>query len=417
MIIRTRDQVAGHIDAAVRLGPPCLVGAELEWLVVDPSAPSTRPALERVVATAAPSAEPPLLPGGSVLTYEPGGQLELSSTPRVGPCAAVEGLRGDVDTVRSRLAGAGLALTGLGADPLRPPTRLVRTPRYDVMEAHYRRLGGPAAAAGAVMMCSTAAAQVSLDAGTQGSGLQSTTDRWQRAHAVGPALVAAFACSPLLSGRATGWRSSRQRTWLELDPSRTRPPAPELGPVEAMAELALSAQVMTVRDATGRCCPAPAGVTFADWMAEGAPDDSDLAYHLTTLFPPVRLRGWLELRYLDMLPDPLWQVPVAVAAALLDDDLAADAARAACEPVEGRWHDAARTAMGDPALARAALQCLLAAAEALPRMGAAALAREVLAFAEHYTARSRCPADDLLEAHLSGIPVEQLLVRDCRIAA
>ncbi len=417
MIIRSRDQVAAHIAAAVRLGSPGLVGAELEWLVVEPAAPTSRPALDRVVAAATGVTGLPALPGGSALTTEPGGQLELSSVPRVGPRAAVEGLRVDVDTVRSRLACAGLALSGMGADPLRQPTRLLRTPRYDVMEAHYRRLGEPCASAGAVMMCSTAAVQVSLDAGTEGTGVQSATARWGRAHAVGPALVAAFACSPLLSGRPTGWRSSRQRTWIELDPSRTRPPAPELGPVEAMTELALTAQVMTVRDEGGRCRPAPAALTFADWIATGSPDEGDLAYHLTTLFPPVRLRGWLELRYLDMLPDPLWQVPVAVAAALLDDDLAADTALAACAPVEGRWHDAARVATGDPALAGAALQCLLAAAEALPRMGAPALAQEVLAYAERYTARKRCPADDLLDAHLAGTPAEQLLVRDARIAA
>ena len=401
----------------MRLGAPGIVGAELEWLVVDPMAPMERPALDRVAAALGSHADGPSLPGGSIVTTEPGGQLELSSAPQVGPAAAVQELRVDVDIVRARLFAAGLALSGIWADPARPPVRLMQSPRYSVMEAHYQRLGEPCATAGSVMMCSTAAVQVSLDAGTAGTGVQSTAGRWRRAHAVGPALVAAFACSPLLEGVPTGWRSTRQRTWIQLDPSRTRAPAPDLGPVEAMTELALTAQVMTVRDEGGCCRPAPSGLTFDRWMTSGHPAEDDLAYHLTTLFPPVRLRGWLELRYLDMLPDPLWQVPVAVATALLDDDAAAETALAACEPVVGRWHDAARLATGDPALAQAALECLLAAAEALPRLGATDLASEVLAYAERYTARGRCPADDLLDAHGAGMPVEQLLVRDARVAA
>lgn len=415
--IRSRDQVAAHIERQIRVGTPRIVGAELEWLVVDPAAPRVRPALDRVAAALGSTPDGTSLPGGSIVTTEPGGQLELSSLPRGGPAPAVDGLRVDVDTVRARLSRAGLALSGMGADPLRRPVRLIQSPRYSVMEAHYRRLGEPCATAGSVMMCSTAAVQVSLDAGTVGTGVQSTSARWGRAHALGPALVAAFACSPLLEGAPTGWRSTRQRTWIDLDPSRTRAPAPELGPVEAMTELALGAQVMTVRDESGYCRPAPSGLTFDDWIVSGTPDEDDLAYHLTTLFPPVRLRGWLELRYLDMLPDPLWQVPVAVATALLDDDAAAEVALAACEPVAGRWHDAARLATGDPALAGAARECLLAAADALPRLGAAGLALEVLAYAERYTARGRCPADDLLDAHRAGTPVEQLIVHDARAAA
>ena len=116
-----------------------------------------------------------------------------------------------------------------------------------------------AGAAGRAMMCSSAAVQVSLDAGTREGGVQSATARWQRAHAVGPALVAAFACSPLLLGEPTGWRSTRQRFWRDIDPSRTRPPEPRHDPVTALTDLALGAQLMTVRDAEGTCRPAPCG--------------------------------------------------------------------------------------------------------------------------------------------------------------
>lgn len=425
--LHTREDVAAHVEAAVRFGTPGTVGVELEWLAVDRSTPGVRPRLERVRDALA---DVGALPGASLLSIEPGGQVELSSAPLPGPGPAVRALTGDVHAVRDRLEASGVGLTGLGADPLRPPVRLVRSPRYDVMEAFWEARGS--GETGRQMMCSSAAVQVSLDAGTADAGtaepspggpspaggaVQSARQRWLRAHAIGPALVAAFACSPLLQGAPTGWSSTRQRFWRDLDPSRTHAPAPGLGPVESLTELALTARLMTVRDAAGTCLPAPRGVTFADWLAQGSPTTTDLDYHLTTLFPPVRLRGWLELRYLDALPDGLWQVAVAVCAALLDDDLAADAAREACAPVEGRWTDAARLATADTALATAATACLLVAADALPRLGAPELVPPVLAYAERFSSRGRCPADDLLEAHAAGVPAEVLLLDGLQVAA
>ena len=408
MTVRSRDDVAAHILAAVDFGTPGTVGAELEWLAVDRSNPLRRPELDRVGAALTSAGT---LPGGSLLTTEPGGQVELSSLPRSGPGAVVAALAADVRAVRHALQDAGISLTGLGADPVRPPERLVHSSRYDVMEEYWTAGGTASSQAGRAMMCSSAAVQVSLDVGSpEAGGPQSATQRWQRAHAVGPALVAAFACSPLLQGAPTGWRSTRQRFWRDLDPSRTRAPAPHLGPVEALTELAMTARLMTVRDADGVCRPAPPGTTFGDWVAGGAPSRADLDYHLTTLFPPVRLRGWFELRYLDALPDPWWQVAVAVATALLDDDLAADRAREACAQVEGRWVDAARLGPSDAALAAAATGCLLAAADALPRLGAAELVAPVLAYAERFAARGRCPADDLLDAHATGTSAQALLL-------
>ena len=392
-LVRTMDDVAKHVRADLVLGRPTRLGAELEWFAIDRSDPLTRPdpaAVSALLEGLGP------LPGGSLLSTEPGGQVELSSAPYAGPQAAVAALESDLRLVRAALDEAGIDLLGLGADPARPPCRVVNAPRYAVMEAFFDAEGG----SGRSMMCSTAAVQVSVDAGLAEEGLQSAAARWRRAHLIGPALVAAFASSPLLSGRVTGARSSRQRVWADVDPSRTSAPPATLGPVEALTQLAWSAQVLTVRDDDGTCRPAPPGLRFGQW-ATGAgprrPTSADLAYHLTTLFPPVRARGWYEVRYLDALPDPLWQVAVATVAALLDDDAAALAAEQACSPVADRWRDAALHATSDPALAAAGTSCLLAAAEALPRMGAPALADAVGAYAERYAARGRCPADDLLD--------------------
>jgi glutamate--cysteine ligase len=130
----------------------------------------------------------------------------------------------------------------------------------------------------------------------------------------------------------------------------------------------------------------------------------DLTYHLSTLFPPVRPRGWLELRMIDALPDRYWPVPVAVAAALLDDPVAADAARTAVAPCADRWVEACRDALTDPALARAAKSCFAAAHAALSRQGATPLAGLVADYAERYVERDRCPADDVVDPLGSPAP-------------
>lgn len=388
--VTSRDDVAEHVQSQLVLGAPGTIGAELEWFAFDAQTPGVRPSLQRVHA----ALEALSLPGGASLSTEPGGQVELSSLPHRGPQPAVTALAQDLTAVREALLADGIVLYGGGTDPSRPAKRLLDTSRYACMDAYFAAAGGEAAEAGLSMMCSTAAVQVSIDAGLPGTGLQSVTERWQRAHAIGPALVAAFACSPVLSGHRTGWASTRQLIWERTDPSRTRAPRPHLGPVEAVTELAWDARLLLLHEADGTCVPAPP-ITFAEWV-EGAldapPTVADLTYHLSTLFPPVRARGWYEVRYIDGLPDPLWQVAVAVVAALLDDDTAAEAARVACEPVEQHWAQAARHGMADPELARAAQACLTAAAEALPRLGAPALAGPVEEFLDRYTARGLSPA-------------------------
>ena len=80
---------------------------------------------------------------------------------------------------------------------------------------------------------------------------------------------------------------------------------------------------MFVRADEHRCVVPARPLPFARWIHEGHelgwPTLDDFAYHLTTLFPPVRPRGWLELRVVDALPDAWWPVAVAVTTALLDD--------------------------------------------------------------------------------------------------
>ncbi|MCG5218160.1 ergothioneine biosynthesis glutamate--cysteine ligase EgtA [Streptosporangium sp. KLBMP 9127] len=357
------------------------VGIELEFLVYDRTTAARHVPIARVA-----DALPPL-PGGSRVTFEPGGQFELSGPAAPLP-AAVAAIAADVETVQAALREAGLVLAGLGLDPVRPAVRQLRQPRYDAMAAF---LGVPY---GPLMMCSTASIQVNLDLGAQ------PEVRWERAHLLGPVLTAVFANSPLSEGAAWGWMSGRQAVWEHLDPSRTAPVPASGDPATAWANYLLDARVMLLgEDEEGRR-RAGDGSTFRELLAAPGPrpTTTDLAYHATTLFPPVRPRGWLEIRYLDAQRAANWPVCVAVTHALVTDDRAADTATAAAEPYRELWSRAARCGLADPLLRRAADTCLGAALDALPRLGAdPALIGEVAAFADRHVTPGRSPAMDVLD--------------------
>lgn len=377
-----------HVAAtALHPTPPGPVGLELESHLVDLGSPAVRVPWERVTAAVAAL---PALSGGSRVTLEPGGQLELSGLPGADVAAAVSALRADTAVVRAALRATGLGLAQLGTDPCRPARRVSPGPRYAAMEQHFAGVG--CLPAGAAMMNSTAALQVNLEAGPAAGW----AERVALAQALGPVLIAVSACSPMLAGRETGWRSARQRVWGELDQSRCGPLLGREEPAAEWAEYALAAPVMLVLDRSGGGAPVRGRTSFAAWVTDGdlggrRPTAADLDYHLTTLFPPVRLRGFLEIRYLDAAPEPWWPALAAATATLLDVPAAADAAAAATEPVAGAWDRAARSGLADPALHAAAVACL----EAAVRHAPAGLDREVAALAE-LVGQGSSPGDELL---------------------
>jgi len=420
--VRSESDVHGFVARTFfKIGPPGTVGIESEWFVVDDDHPGDAVPVERVRRLLAGGE---VLPAAGIVTFEPGGQVELSTAPAAGIAAAVTGLAADLGVVAGRLAGSGLRLVAAGTDPLRRPARQLDEQRYAAMEAYFDTQGP----AGRAMMTTTTAVQVCLDAG---AGPADVRRRWWLANALTPLLVAAFANSPLHGGRPTGYRSARTAIWQRIDPTRTRSPQGE-DPVEAYARYALDARVMVVRREAGGWLADP-GVTFREWVCGGLPrppTEDDLGYHLTTLFPPVRAREWLELRAIDALPPPWWQVAVGVCAALLDHPAASATATTVVDrlgwadlaaPGRGngaaRWSGsgppdralaldrAARLGMADPGLRRAASSCLAAAAAALRRTPqTAGLAGCVEAYAERFVERGRTPADDVLDAFRAGVP-------------
>lgn len=389
-------ELTSAVDAAMHIAEASLVdsavggvGLEIEAHTIDLATPLRRPGWDELsgIIESLPS-----LPGGSAVTVEPGGAVELSGPPRTGAPAAIAAMTADRDVLRAAFAGAGLGLVLLGADPLRSPMRVNPGGRYRAMEQFF--IASDTGAAGAAMMTSTASVQVNLDAGCQ-SGW---AERVRLTHALGPTMIAMTANSPLLGGEFTGWVSSRQRVWGQLDSARCGPilTASVDDPSTDWARYALKAPVMLVR--SPEAVPVVDWVPFADWadgrtlLASRRPTVGDLNYHLTTLFPPVRPRGWLEIRYLDSVPDGLWPAVVFTVATLLDDPAAAAIAAEAVEPVATAWDTAARIGLSDDRLYAAANRCVIAAAERAP-----AELRESMQQLVHNVERGRCPGDDFAD--------------------
>ncbi|MDG4830959.1 ergothioneine biosynthesis glutamate--cysteine ligase EgtA [Solwaraspora sp. WMMD1047] len=373
-VLREESQAEGYLARiCFKTGPPALTGVELEWTVHDAAEPDRhldRTRLRTALGRYAPSSldphrRPVPLPHSGTVTVEPGGQVEISTAPRRSLDDLHQSARSDIAHLSELLNAAGLTLGDTGIDPHRPPRPLLDTARYRAMRRAFDRRGP----AGRTMMYSTAGLQLCLDAGESDRLAQ----RWYAVHALGPPLVAAFATARRHAGRDTGWASARMAAWLAIDPARTGPVwTPAVGPadpVHSWIRYALTAPLLCVRRRGGDWLN-PYRVSFRDWIGGALPRPptrDDLDYHLTTLFPPVRPRGYLEIRYLDGQPGDEWVAPVAVLAALLADEAALGQALAACEPVLDRWRDAALLGLADPDLARAAARVLDLATRVLDR--------------------------------------------------
>ena len=211
-------------------------------------------------------------------------------------------------------------------------------------------------------------------------------------------MVAIAANSPLLGGEFTGWRSSRQWVWSQLDSARCGPILGLTGedPASDWARYAMKAPVMLVHPTPEEdAVPMSDWVPFAEW-ADGhvflgyrRPTVADLDYHLTTLFPPVRPRGFLEIRYLDSVSDtlwPAWSSPSPRCSTIPSPPISPPKPP---NPWPRRGIVAAQIGLGDRRLHEAATHCVAAAADRAP-----AELEESMQRLLRSVEQGRCPADD-----------------------
>ena len=306
----TLADVATRADAAFAPSTEVRIGAEVEWLVFDRGDLTRR--IDAADAARIASGE---LPAGGTITIEPGGQVELVTPPHVGPRSLIDAIDFDTAMLANRFADHGLALVPLGLDPIREPVRTLDVERYQDMERHFLDVSP----SGVRMMNLTASLQLNIDFGPE------PARTWQRANAVAPLLAAAFANSPTTDGEEFQPISHRMRIWAATDPTRTRPVGPD--------PAAWGNYILDARAILGGTSQ-----TFRDWLGQPTPPTiDDLDRHITTLFPPVRPRGYLEFRMLDALGALGRAAAIATVWTLMTDHEVGDAALEAALELGDPW--------------------------------------------------------------------------------
>ena len=345
---------------------------------------------------------------GDRITVEPGGQVELSGAALRTAADSAAVLRAHVAEVRAVAAPLGVRFLGIGARPFGTIDDVSWLPkrRYSVMRAYFPAQGRQSRLAH-FMMKQTATVQANFDYTDEADAVS----KLRTAFGVTSIVTALFAASPISEGRPNGHKSVRAAIWLETDEDRSGLLPFAFAPSFSFrdyVEWALDVPMFfVVRDGVYRPTQR---LTFRRFLAEGFEGEratlGDWEVHLSTLFPEVRLKRYIELRGADAGPLPMSMGLAALWRGLLED---AEARVGAWSLVAG--HDvAAREALrravpreglsarlGRHLLRELAVELLRLARAGLGRLAGGAADAALLAPLEAYAAAGRCPADDLLD--------------------
>jgi glutamate--cysteine ligase len=266
--------------------------------------------------------------GGGAISLEPGGQFELSGAP-LDDIHATKTERDAHFAAVAKVAGPlGIAFLDLGASPrwTRAETPVMPKQRYGIMSAYMPKVGN----LGLDMMFRTATIQANLDFTSEADMVR----KMRAGLALQPIVTALFANSPFMDGKPTGALSQRSQIWRDTDPDRTGmlPFAFEDGmSFERYVDYALDVPMYFVK--RGGDYHNVVGASFRD-LLEGRlpqlPGDratiSDWANHLSTIFPEVRLKTYLEMRGADAGPKEHILALPALFVGLYYDSVALDGA-------------------------------------------------------------------------------------------
>jgi len=386
------DDVRQRLFAPTRSANPRAVGLELELIPVhrltraralaagDKTA-STADALSRLGKRErwdeeSNGEDPPawITRDGARISFEPGGQIEISTAPQGIASDAIESAQSIVRALRGAMSNAGIDLLSRGVDPFNAidavPLQLHRE-RYTGMTRYFDSIGP----SGVQMMRQTAALQINLERG------ENPSSRWRLLNALTPIVVALFANSRQYAGKRTEWASYRSHLWRTLDPSRTGIVYDESANVARYTAFALDAIAMrSGRDGTGYRA-------FRQWMTEPSVTREDWLFHLSTLFPEVRAKEFFELRSADTIePDSLAAPVVFVTGLVYDDESANRALELIGAPSEKLLERAGRLGLADPEIRRIASRLVVIALEGGRRLGGDYIRRQHLEAAYKYFA-------------------------------
>jgi glutamate--cysteine ligase len=269
--------------------------------------------------------------GGSTVSVEPGGQVELS-TP---PAARLSELRAELDThlreLRAATDPAKVAWVACGVTPFSSvdDIRINPRPRHRLM-AEYLPTRCPF---GLHMMKATASTQVTFDYASE----EDAGRKFAVALKLSPVVNALFANAPMHAGERTEFVSFRGHIWHGMDPDRsgllTDLLAGEIT-FDRWVQTALDVPLLVLTDGD-TLLPAP-GCTFRAFLQHGIggrfPTRHDWDVHLSTIFTEARLKRFMEVRGADATPTPLvLAVPAVWKGLLYDADALAQAEEVAAE--------------------------------------------------------------------------------------
>jgi glutamate--cysteine ligase len=266
--------------------------------------------------------------GGGAISLEPGGQFELSGAPVETVHQTCSELMAHLAQVKEVARPLGIGFLGLGMTPnwSRAEIPIMPKGRYRIMTAYMPKVGGH----GLDMMYRTCTVQTNLDY----SGEADMVKKLRVSLALQPVATAMFANSPFTEGKPNGFLSFRSEIWRDTDPDRSGmlPWAFEPGMgFERYVDYALGVPMYFVK--RGERYIDVAGQSFRDLMQgrlPGLPGEratiSDWANHISTIFPEVRLKRYLEMRGADGGPWRRLPALPAYWAGLLYDDASLDAA-------------------------------------------------------------------------------------------
>ncbi len=242
-----------------------------------------------------------LTQNGASLSLEPGGQFELSGAPLHSVHETCAEVNVHLEQVREVAGEIGAGVIGLGFAPTWSMDQTPQMPkgRYKIMRSYMPKVGGY----GLEMMFRTCTVQVNLDFGSEADMVK----KFRVGLALQPVATALFANSPFREGRSSGFLSYRSQIWTDVDNARSGmlPWVFEDGmSFERYVDYALDVPMYFVyRD--GKYIDV-SGKSFRDFLAHKIPEVkhidptmADWADHLTTIFPEVRLKKFLEMRGAD----------------------------------------------------------------------------------------------------------------------
>lgn len=235
------------------------------------------------------------------ISLEPGGQFELSGAPLKDIHDICNETGQHLMEVKQVADQLNLGFLGAGFDPLwrREDVPVMPKGRYGIMRAYMPKKGS----LGLDMMLRTCTIQANLDFDSEADMIM----KFRTSLALQPIATALFACSPFTEGKPNGFLSARANVWTDTDPDRTGMLdfvfADGFG-YERYADYALDTPMYFAK--RGETYVDLSGQSFRKFMTEGLdalPGErataKDWADHLTTLFPEVRLKQYLEMRGAD----------------------------------------------------------------------------------------------------------------------